>query len=693
MKIDRIAIHDYGPIKKFILKPGHFVCIFGQNESGKTTIVEALAHILFRRNPQGLRYGKPADVVIELIEDDRRITLPTRKKIPHLPLGDLAHLMYIQAAESAVFDRSGGEHFWDSLKALLSHMDQDISFAKIDAKIFNAVGLTDRRGEWKEKKQHLVEQETLRKEQLEKYITQMDGIEKRETELTQLMEHQQENQHRLDSIEHMKNYRTYKQLISLYDEYTDLSNQLQAYERYKYEYLDTWQECELARKSLQRDQERLDTTQQEMSELKKEIDALRELEKGVETEGLHACIMRAEDEVRVPNLVLPGIVCAVAACLVAFSFAFGFLKIPSLVLFGFSCIFFVFTLYKRHVMFTLMTEKDTALRKAQKVFPDANSLEAVAERIETMRDQKITKETRLQEKSKLAGDLTLATEQSRSDQKLAAIRDKTGCAEITDLKQKIDEKRKLENDMSIVHGKLVGMLHEEDEKKWKRLIEKLRQEPPHDTIDITEEETIRNQIKQAQQKIDTLKSDITIFKETYKAKFGVESEYDAFIEYNTLTNALNDYELEKKAAHAARDILKQMSIEYDKLLETIITGDDSLSDYFHFVSERYVKVDIKKHDFLATDGSNRTYNVNDLSSGARDQLLLCFRIAALKRLYTQGSFLILDDAFIFADWDRRSRLVKLLRQYVDEGNQIIYFTSDDHTRDILKATGAEIVTM
>ncbi|UCC11062.1 MAG: AAA family ATPase [candidate division WOR-3 bacterium] len=691
MKIDRIAIHDYGPIKKFVLKPGHFVCIFGQNESGKTTIVEAMAYIIFRRNPQGLRYGKPADVVIEILADDRRITLPSRKKIAQLPIGDLAHIMYIEAAESAIFDRSGGEHFWDSLKALLSHMDQDISFTKIDAKIFNAVGLTDRRGEWKEKKQHLVEQETLRKEQLKKYITEMDGIEKQETELTRLVEYHQENQHRLDSIEHMKNYRTYKQLISLYDEYTDLSNQLQVYERYKYEYLNTWQECEAARKSQQRDKDKLETTQREMSELKEEIGTLRKQEKRVQTEGLHACIMRAEDEVRIPSLVYPGIICVAAALLVAFSFVSGFLKVPAFVLFGFSCIFFIFTLYRRHVMLTLVTEKDTALRKAQKVFPDVNSLEEVAERIETMRDETIRKETLLQEKSKLTEHLTQAIEQSRSDQKLSEIRDKTGCAEIADLKQKIDEKRKLENNMSIVHGKLAGMLHEKDDRKWKRMIEKLHQEPPEDDIDITEEEPTRSQIKQVQQKIDKLKSDITIFKETYKAKFGVESEYDAFIEYNTLTNALNNYELEKKAAHAARDILKQMSIEYDKLLETIITGDDSLSDYFHFVSERYIKVEIKKQDFLATDNSNHVYNVNDLSSGARDQLLLCFRIAALKRLYERGSFLILDDAFIFADWNRRSRLVKLLKKYVDEGNQIIYFTSDDHTRDILKEAGAEIV--
>lgn len=693
MKIEKIALHDYGPVKKFILNPGQFTCVFGHNESGKTTIVEALTCVIFRKNPRTLRYGKPSDAAIEILIDDRRITLPTRTHSPRFPVGDLAHLMYIQAAESAVFEKESGAHFWDSMKALLSHMDQDISFAKIDAKIFDAVGLTPRRGEWKEDKQHLVEQEELRKEELAKYIAQMDGIEKKEIELAELVAHQQKNQRMLDRIEQMKDYRTYKQLVSLYDEHADLSNQLQTYERYKYEYLDRWQECEANRKSQERDKKNLEMAQREMTGLTQEIAVLEEQEKRVETEGLHACIIRAEGEVRVPSLLYPGIICGAAAFLVAFSFLFSFLKIPALVLFGFSCMFFVFTLYKRHIMRTLVTEKDTWLTKAQKVFPDATSLADVAERIEALRDLKIRKETLLQEKSRMVVDLTHAIERYASDRELAELRDKTGCAEVTDLKTKINEKRKLEKDVGILHGKLAGMLHEKDETSWKRMIEQHLQEQPEGDIDITEEETARNRSKQLQKQIDGLKSDITIFKETFKEKFAVDSEYDAFVEYNTLSNALCSYDLEKEAARAARSILKQMSIEYDKLLESIITGDDSLSDYFHFVSERYTKVDVQKHTFFAKDKSGDIYDVNAMSSGTRDQLLLCFRIAALKRLYPRESFLILDDAFIFADWTRRSRLVALLKKYVDDGNQVIYFTSDDHTRDMLIKHGADIITL
>ena len=87
------------------------------------------------------------------------------------------------------------------------------------------------------------------------------------------------------------------------------------------------------------------------------------------------------------------------------------------------------------------------------------------------------------------------------------------------------------------------------------------------------------------------------------------------------------------------------------------------------------------------------FNINELSSGTQDQLLLCFRIAAVKKIYPDGCFLLLDDAFIFADWQRRNKLVELLKKFTGDGNQVIYLTSDDHTRDLLNEHGAHVVTL
>ncbi|GAI54827.1 unnamed protein product, partial [marine sediment metagenome] len=176
-------------------------------------------------------------------------------------------------------------------------------------------------------------------------------------------------------------------------------------------------------------------------------------------------------------------------------------------------------------------------------------------------------------------------------------------------------------------------------------------------------------------------------------KFNITDDRSAFIEYDRLHKTLENYALEKKAALIVREIFNKMSSELDEFIHDIITGNDSLSEYFKSITGRYDEVEIKNKNFVVKEKSGRKFKADDLSSGAKDQLLLCFRLAALKHIYPKGSFLILDDAFIFADWDRRQKLVDLIKKFIEDSNQVIYLTSDNHTRDILKASGARITTL
>ncbi len=170
-------------------------------------------------------------------------------------------------------------------------------------------------------------------------------------------------------------------------------------------------------------------------------------------------------------------------------------------------------------------------------------------------------------------------------------------------------------------------------------------------------------------------------------------EKDVLKEINELEDRLKNYCLELEAVKRATDILNQMSNELDTFLEDLLAGDNSLSAYFEFVTQRYQKVKIHDQDFVVVDNQGQELPVEVLSSGARDQLLICFRFSALRKIFTDGAFLILDDAFIFADWERRRRLAELLKKTVEEGNQVFYFTSDKHSRDLIAEFGAKIITL
>ena len=68
-----------------------------------------------------------------------------------------------------------------------------------------------------------------------------------------------------------------------------------------------------------------------------------------------------------------------------------------------------------------------------------------------------------------------------------------------------------------------------------------------------------------------------------------------------------------------------------------------------------------------------------------EQVLLALRMGfAAKHLGQNRMFLIMDDAFQHADWQRREYLVEQAVELENSGWQILYLTMDDHIRDLFK---------
>ena len=83
------------------------------------------------------------------------------------------------------------------------------------------------------------------------------------------------------------------------------------------------------------------------------------------------------------------------------------------------------------------------------------------------------------------------------------------------------------------------------------------------------------------------------------------------------------------------------------------------------------------------------FEISDLSTGAREQVLLALRLGIASRVLKQDKlFLILDDAFQHSDWHRRVRLADQVVTLAKEDWQVIYFTMDDHIRDLMTEKGA-----
>ncbi len=693
MRIKKITIQDYGPIKNLTITPEIFELIFGLNESGKTAIVEALTYVLFKRSPTPLRYGKPENTIVQIEEDEILYTLPAKKKNIELPSGDIANLLYVQASESLIYAAKDEANFWDGIKALLSRVGKGVPLTKLDDKIFEAVGLSPKKAEWKKEKQALIASEQRRKDELAMYLKRIGEIEKKETELAHLSEKNDKLKKELKQIVDYKNYKNYQEISNLYNTYLEKKTHLQEYARYKYEYVTQWQELKAEKKSRLKDEIKLKEVKAETKNLEKEINELKNKEKIIELEDFKSRIAKAQAEVKVPSIIFPFLFMSAATIIFILSFFSTIPKIPAAGILIFSCALLIYFLYKRKKIRKMLIEKNKWLTNAQKLFPDISSLTELAHKIETMEKMTIEKKTLLTEKTKHIDHLSKEEAVATIEKGISDLRNKTGIAELSDLKEKINKKRKIEAEFSKLDGKISGMLSERDDKKWERIIREMRAKRPEKEPDIISERDLKNEAQKIQERINELTREIKIFKEVEQTKFNITDDRSAFIQYDRLQKTLENYTMEKKAALAVREIFKKMSSELDEFIHDIITGNDSLSEYFESITGRYDEVEIKNKNFVVKEKSGRKFKADDLSSGAKDQLLLCFRLAALKHIFPKGSFLILDDAFIFADWPRRQKLVDLIKKFIEDGNQVIYLTSDNHTRDILQASGARITTI
>ena len=134
------------------------------------------------------------------------------------------------------------------------------------------------------------------------------------------------------------------------------------------------------------------------------------------------------------------------------------------------------------------------------------------------------------------------------------------------------------------------------------------------------------------------------------------------------------------------EIIEEFHQEEDiKLLEGL--NSQEVSEYLSTLTGKYKKLSFEEAGIAVSDDYDN-FLLKDLSTGAKEQVMLALRIGFLKRLMKQDSaFLILDDAFQHSDYTKRPILVDTLFNLANNGWQIIYFTMDDHIKGLFNENG------
>lgn len=213
----------------------------------------------------------------------------------------------------------------------------------------------------------------------------------------------------------------------------------------------------------------------------------------------------------------------------------------------------------------------------------------------------------------------------------------------------------------------------------------------------------QEEFKKIEQKLEEIKNEIRIKEKEFedlKPKVCSKTGDDLSISWEQLLENLHNKRLEKQnrlneleakiiAGIIVHRVISQLRNEEDTKIREGLESDIVLKP-LRDLTQRYNK--------LALDGGNLTvsddyknFPLKDLSTGAKEQVMLALRIGFSSKLLKQDSlFLILDDAFQHTDWERRKTVVKQLADITKKGWQIIYLTMDNHIKGLFDEVGKEL---
>jgi len=201
-------------------------------------------------------------------------------------------------------------------------------------------------------------------------------------------------------------------------------------------------------------------------------------------------------------------------------------------------------------------------------------------------------------------------------------------------------------------------------------------------------EDIEDKIKKENDEINKLKPSICI-----KTGDDLSIDWEQLIEKLKQKrfeqqNNLNTLKAKISAGIIIHDIIMKLGEEED---EKILRGlqSETVLKPLREITHRYNRISIEENKIKIYD-DYRDYYLKDLSTGAREQIMLALRIGFSSKLLKKDTlFLILDDAFQHSDWERREILIKSLADIAKNGWQIIYLTMDDHIKGLFDKVGSK----
>lgn len=681
VSIDQINVEENGPISGLQLELGEFNLIYGHNERGKTFLVEFLIRSLFKNHSDwSLRSSQGrGKVVLSGLSETPLVLMPSSKmKLEDYLLQDepgmpeqISHLLVVKGAELDFSDNGSVGIDKQALKRLLSGqglldvIQNQISKTVRDASIEDGQITGSRRGEIKNQAELLKRKQGLDMLFEDIEATYSDG-ERNSLELdindlkTQIAEQELAKRHQAYLINQVVE-ETKASLIPE-DELGGLDDKFKEYKK----------------------------TEQSIARLTEELEQLEQA--AVHYEWLEQAIATYEQRgskganklsIRYPAIILVLLILAIVLSLLGQPLGAA-VAILGAIIAGW--------LYWREVQ--------TAIERAI----DVDEVKRLEAEFQNRFDKPLTGLPVMQEEKRSIEDAYHAAKGHRrmladEEDNLALYRAQVA-AKLETLTGQIPPQGEW--------GATIRALLQDQ----KRLSEKLGEQKIAAAALAVESPNYRSEpaavdyepstIVELTAKRDALEGNLkekTSELENLKHRICQETGDDISTDWNMLIRSLQTKREEVVAEYRQLTAIIVAGILVNQALDTIRTQEDEkirqklssplVSKPIELITGRYSGVRYDNGQLFVIDAYGE-FPLGELSTGAREQVLLGLRLGFAAQIFGQGRlFLLLDDAFQHADWGRRKRLLKQMVTLAQDGWQIIYFTMDDHIRQLFDTAGNE----
>lgn len=256
------------------------------------------------------------------------------------------------------------------------------------------------------------------------------------------------------------------------------------------------------------------------------------------------------------------------------------------------------------------------------------------------------------------------------------------------------EQNLIENNIRKLEGLLEGLGVSEAE---------FEKENPQKVFSQHELERIERELHLVEEKIKDKDEELSMLRDKIIQLTGIDFSANwnemierVYLKRRELYEIFEDCEAKIISGILVHETIKELNQQEDeKLLEKInspditrlierLTGRYKSLSFSFALSNEETNSNFDEKDIIISD-EHSSFRLRDLSTGAKEQLMIALRIGLAKSLLKgEAAFLILDDAFQHSDYKKRPLLIDTLFELVQDGWQIIYLTMDDHIRGLFR---------